>query len=296
MKTGMVTIIGRPNSGKSTLLNSLIGQKISIVSSAPQTTRHRILGIRTEGRGQAVFVDTPGIHKPRFRMNERMQRIVHDSLKDVDLILHVVDASILIGAGETFVLELVKKVRPKAFLLLNKIDRISKTRLLPLMQSYGAEYPYLEIIPLSALRGENLDLLLRCIFAHLPEGEPLYDSEQATDRSERFLSAEFIREKILERTREEIPYTTAVLLKKFDESRRESANLVVIEADILVEKESQQGIIVGKGGLQLRDVGTAARKELEELLGCRIYLELVVRTVRKWRDNDAILDQLELGT
>ena len=296
MKTGMVTIIGRPNSGKSTLLNSLIGQKISIVSSAPQTTRHRILGIRTEERGQAVFVDTPGIHKPRFRMNERMQRIVHDSLKDVDLILHVVDASILIGAGETFVLELVKKVRPKAFLLLNKIDRISKTRLLPLMQSYGAEYPYLEIIPISALRGENLDLLLRCIFAHLPEGEPLYDSEQATDRSERFLSAEFIREKILERTREEIPYTTAVLLKKFDESRRESANLVVIEADILVEKESQQGIIVGKGGLQLRDVGTAARKELEELLGCRIYLDLVVRTVRKWRDNDAILDQLELGT
>jgi GTP-binding protein Era len=144
--------------------------------------------------------------------------------------------------------------------------------------------------------GENLDLLLGRLFEHLPEGEPLYDSDQVTDRTERFLSAEFIREKILERTREEIPYTTAVLLKKFDESRREAARLVLIEADILVEKESQQGIILGKGGLQLRDLGTAARKDLEELLGCRVYLELVVRTVRKWRDDDAILDQLELGT
>ena len=296
MKAGMVTIIGRPNSGKSTLLNSLIGQKISIVSRAPQTTRQRILGIRTEDRGQIVFVDTPGIHKPHFRMNERMQRIVRDALEGVDLVLHVVDASISIGAGENFVLEMVKRIRPKALLVLNKIDRISKPRLLPLMQRYSGEYPYLEIIPLSALKGENLDLLLGRLFEHLPEGEPLYDSEQITDRTERFLSAEFIREKILERTREEIPYTTAVLLKKFDESRRESAKLVSIEADILVEKESQQGIIIGKGGLQLRDLGTAARKELEELLGCRVYLQLEVRTVRKWRDDDVILDQLELGT
>lgn len=296
MKTGTVTIIGRPNSGKSTLLNALIGQKISIVSRAPQTTRHRILGIRTEERGQIVFVDTPGIHKPHFRMNQRMQRTIHDAIQAVDLVLHVVDASISIGAGESFVLEMVKKVRPKALLLLNKIDRIAKPRLLPLMQRYSAEYPYLEIIPLSAMKGENLDLLLGRIFACLPEGELLYDSAQVTDRTERFLSGEFIREKILERTREEIPYATAVLLKKFDESRRESANLVVIEADILVEKESQQGIILGKGGLQLRDLGTAARKELEELLGCRVYLELEVRTVRKWRDNNAILDELELGT
>jgi len=296
MKTGTVTIIGRPNSGKSTLLNGLVGQKISIVSRAPQTTRHRIVGIRTDDRGQIVFVDTPGIHKPHFRMNERMQRIVRDALEDVDLVLHVVDASISIGAGETFVLEMVKRIRPKALLLLNKIDRIPKPRLLPLMQRYGDEYPYLEIIPVSALKGENLDLLLGRLFEHLPEGQPLYDPEQITDRPERFLSAEFIREKILERTREEIPYTTAVLLKKFDESRRESAKLVSIQADILVEKESQQGIILGKGGLQLRDLGTAARKELEELLGCRVYLELEVRTVRKWRDNDAILDELELGT
>jgi len=206
-----------------------------------------------------------------------------------------VDASISIGAGENFVLDMVKRIRPRAFLILNKIDRIPKPRLLPLMQRYSGEYPYLEIIPLSALKGENVALLLGRLFEHLPEGEPLYDSEQVTDRTERFLSAELIREKILERTREEIPYTTAVLLRKFDDSRRESAGLVSIQADILVEKESQQGIILGKGGLQLRDLGTAARKELEEFLGCRVYLELKVCTVRKWRDDDAVLDELELG-
>jgi GTPase len=294
MKTGTVSIIGRPNSGKSTLLNAVIGQKISIVSRAPQTTRHRILGIRTEERGQIVFVDTPGIHKPHFRMNQRMQRTVNEALQSVALVLHVVDASVSFGAGENFVLEMVKRIQPKALLLLNKIDRIAKQRLLPIMERYSAQYPYVEIIPISAMTRENLELLLSRIFEQLPEGERPYDPEQFTDRTERFLSAEFIREKILERTREEIPYTTAVLLKKFDESRRESANLVVIEADILVERDSQQGIILGKGGLQLRDLGTAARKDLEELLGCRVYLELEVRAARRWRDNDSILDKLEL--
>ncbi len=296
MKTGIVSIVGRPNSGKSTLLNAVVRQKISIVSRTPQTTRYRILGIYSETRGQIVFVDTPGIHKPHYRMNQRMQRTVYDALQGVELVLHVVDASVSFGAGENFVLETVKRVQPTALLLLNKIDRMAKQRLLPIMQRYSAEYPYLEIIPISATTGENLELLLSRVFEHLPEGERLYDPEQFTDRTEKFLAAEFIREQILERTREEIPYTTAVLLKKFDESRRESAHLVVIEADILVEKDSQQGIILGKGGTQLRDLGTAARKDLERLLGCRVYLELEVRAVRKWRDNDAILDDLELGT
>jgi GTPase len=295
MKSGTTAIIGRPNSGKSTLLNALVGEKISIVSPAPQTTRNRILGILSEARGQVAFVDTPGIHKPHYRMNQRMQRTAEDALQSVDLILHVVDASISFGAGENFVLDLVKKARPKALLLLNKVDRIPKPRLLPLMERYGAEFDYLDIIPISALTGDNLGLLTSKVFEYLPEGELLYAADQVTDRTERFLTSEFIREKILERTRAELPYTSAVLLRKFDESRRESANLVVIAADILVEKESQQGIILGKGGLQLRDIGTAARQDLEALLGCKVYVELTVRTVRKWRDNDSVLDELEVG-
>jgi len=296
MKSGIAAILGRPNSGKSTLLNALVGQKISIVSRAPQTTRNRIRGMLTDPRGQIAFVDTPGVHRPHFRMNERMQRVVHEALKEVDLVLHIVDASISFGAGESYVLEMVKKAQPRAILLLNKIDRIAKTRLLPLMERYGGEYGYLEIIPISALTGENLDLLVDRVFESLPEGEPLYSPDQVTDRSERFLTSEFIREKILERMREELPYTSAVLLKKFDESRRAADRIVVVEADILVEKHSQQGIILGRGGLQLRDLGTAARKDIEELLGCKVYLDLKVRTVRKWRDNDAILNELELGT
>jgi GTP-binding protein Era len=295
MKSGMVTIVGRPNSGKSTLLNSLVGQKVSIVSATPQTTRNRIIGIRNDPRGQVVFVDTPGIHKPHFRLNQRMQHTVTDALHGIDLVLHMVDAAISFGSGENYVLEMVKRLKPRAILVLNKIDRIAKTRLLPLIQRYSSAYEYLEIIPISALTAENLAVLLDRIFDALPESPPLYEEDRVTDRTEKFLSSEFIREKILERTREELPYTSAVLLKKFDESRRTTANLVVIEADILVEKSSQQGIILGKGGLQLRDLGSAARKEIEDLLGCKVYLELNVRTVRQWRDNDAILDELELG-
>lgn len=296
MKSGTAVIIGRPNSGKSTLLNALVGQKISIVSAKPQTTRHRILGIATEPRGQIIFMDTPGIHKPAYMMNRRMLHTVYDGLKDVDLVLLVVDASISFGSGENFVLETVKKSQAKAILLLNKIDRIPKQRLLPIMQRYGEAYDFLEIIPISAKTGENLDLLLDKAFQYLPEGEPLYDPEQVTDRTERFLAGEFIREKLLERVREELPYTSAVLIRKFDESQRAEKNLVVIEADILVEKRSQQGIILGSGATQLRDLGISARHELEELLGCKVYLALQVKTARNWRNDESVLDQLELGT
>ncbi len=295
MKSGTVAIIGRPNSGKSTLLNALVGEKISIVSDKPQTTRHRILGILTEARGQAVFVDTPGIHRPIFRMNQRMQEIIHDSLRNVDLVIHAVDGSIATGAGEKFALKMVCEAHPRAILAVNKIDRISKPKLLPLMQWYSTGYEYLELVPLSALTGESLPLLLSRIFHHLPEGEPLFGADQFTDRSERFLAAEFVREKILRRTQEELPYATAVLVKRFDEARREKSNLVIIEADILVEKESQQGIILGTGGMRLREIGTAARIDVEKLLGCRVHLGLTVRTVHKWRDNEPVLDQLEIG-
>jgi GTP-binding protein Era len=296
MKCGTVTIIGRPNSGKSTLLNAFIGQKISIVSPKPQTTRHRILGILNEARGQIVFADTPGIHKPEYGMNRRMLRTVYEALAAVDLVLMVVDASISFGAGENFVLETVIKAKAPAFLLLNKTDKIQKPALLPIMKRYGAAHDFLEIIPISARKQENLGLVLDKIFDGMPEGEPNYDPEQFTDRTERFLAAEFIREKLLERVREELPYTSAVLIRKFDEGRRESQGLVVIEADILVEKRSQQGIVLGAGASQLRDLGIAARRDLEQLLGCKVYLALQVRTVKDWRNDESVLDQLELGS
>jgi GTP-binding protein Era len=296
MKSGTTAIIGRPNSGKSTLLNAFIAQKVSIVSDKPQTTRHRILGILSERRGQILFVDTPGIHKPGYRMNRRMLHSVFEALRTVDVVLLVVDASISFGAGERFVLDMVKKAQTRVLLLINKIDKIAKPRLLPIMDRYAKEHEFREIVPVCALTGENLGLVVDKVFELLPEGEPLYDAEQVTDRSERFLSAEFIREKILERTREEIPYCLAVLIRKFDESRREKENLVVLEADILVERKSQQGIVLGERGLRLREVGADARQELEQLLGCRVYLSLKVRTSLKWRDDDAILDDLEVGT
>ena len=296
MKSGTAVILGRPNSGKSTLLNALVGQKISIVSSKPQTTRHRILGITSDERGQVVFVDTPGIHKPAYLMNRRMLKTVYEELKSVDLLLMVVDASIRFGSGENFVLETVRKAHPRAILLLNKIDRIAKPKLLPIMQHYGESYSFLEIIPISARSGDNLGLLLEKIYQYLPEGEPLYDTDMITDRSERFLAAEFIREKLLERVREELPYVCAVLIRKFDESDREKKNRVTIEADIIVEKRSQQGIVLGAGASQLRDLGIAARRDLEELLDSKVYLGLQVRTAPNWRNDDAILNLLELGT
>jgi GTPase len=296
MKSGIATIIGRPNSGKSTLLNSLVGQKISIVSDKPQTTRTRILGIVSDSRGQIVFADTPGIHKPGYRMNERMQGVVRDALNEVDLLLLVVDGSVAFGAGEAFTLDLVKKSKLKAFLLINKIDKFSKPLLLPIIQRYANEYNFSEIIPISALKNENASLVVDKIFEHLPDGDPIFDSGQYTDRSERFLAGEFIREKILAKTREELPYSCAVLITQFDESKRKKRKLIRIEADILVEKAAQQAIILGSGGSRIRDIGIEARKDVEEMLGCRVYLGLRVRTARDWRNNDSILNELEVGT
>jgi GTP-binding protein Era len=241
-------------------------------------------------------MDTPGIHKPAYTMNRRMLQTVYQGLRDVDLVLLVTDASISFGAGENFVLETIKKAQVPAFLLLNKIDKIAKPALLPIMQRYGAAHNFLEIIPISAKSGENLALMRDRIFDLLPESEPLYEADQVTDRTERFLAAEFIREKLLERVREELPYTCAVIIRKFDESRREDQNLVVIEADILVERKSQQGIVLGAGALQLRNLGIAARADLQKLLECKIYLGLQVKTVRNWRNDEAVLDELELGT
>ena len=296
MKSGTVVIVGRPNSGKSTLLNALVGQKISIVSSKPQTTRHRIVGVTTEARGQIVFMDTPGLHKPAYGMNRRMVHTVHEGLREVDLVLLMVDASTAFGSGENFVLETIKKAQANTFLLLNKVDRIVKETLLPAIQRYSTAYNFLEIIPISAKTGEHLPLLVNKIFEYLPEGELLYDADHITDRSERFLAGEFIREKILERVREELPYACAVLIRNFDESNRTEKNLVVIDADILVERRSQQGIVLGAGAVQLRNIGIAARRDLEQLLDCKVFLGLQVRTSRNWRNDESVLDELELGS
>jgi GTPase len=295
MKSGIVTIVGRPNSGKSTLLNALVGQRISIVSDKPQTTRHRIIGIVNDPAGQIVFADTPGIHKPAYRMNERMQHVVQEAMDGVDLLLHMVDASVAFGAGERHALDMVKASGRKSLLLLNKTDRMEKQRLLPIIDRYARESVYEEIIPISALTGDNLQVVRKAVIERLPEGPALYAEDDLTDRNERFLSAEFVREKILQKTREELPYVTAVLIRKFDEAERQSKKLVRIEADILVEKRSQQGIVVGAGGSMLKEIGTTARKDLEVLLGCRVFLALTVRTVPSWRNQESVLDELELG-
>jgi GTP-binding protein Era len=295
VKSGSIALIGRPNSGKSTLLNALIGEKISIVSDKPQTTRYRIRGILTEERGQAAFIDTPGIHKPQYRMNERMQNITQEVMGEADLLLLMIDASVAFGAGERFTLELLQRMKPRAMLLINKIDKIAKPKLLPIMQRYGASYDFLEIIPVSALKSDNLQLVLDKVFQHLPEGTPSFGPEEITDRTERFLAGEFIREKILERTRDELVYATAVIVRNFDESRREKSKLVRVEADILVDKRSHQGIILGAQGTRLRDIGIAARQQLEQFLGSRVYLGLKVRTAEKWRDSESVLNELEFG-
>jgi GTP-binding protein Era len=273
----------------------MIGQKVSIVSDKPQTTRHRVLGVLTEERGQIVFLDTPGIHKPAYAMNRRMLQTVYEGLHDVDLAILMTDASIAFGSGENYAIETVKRSKVPTILLLNKIDIIAKPRLLPVMERYGTAYDFLEIIPVSAQTKENLDIVRDKIFEHLPEGEPLYDAEYFTDRTERFLAGEFVREKILERVREELPYACAVIVRKFDETQRETKKIVRIEADILVEKRSQQGIVLGAGASQLKNIGIAARRDLEKLLGCKVFLGLQVRTSPDWRNDNAVLDELELG-
>ncbi len=290
-KSGFVALIGRPNVGKSTLLNRLIGQKIAAVSDKPQTTRWRIRGILTRPEGQIIFVDTPGIHKPIHRMNERMMRAVEAAIADVDLLLLMTDVTESFGSGDRFVLEMVKRAGKPTFLLLNKIDRLKdKRQLLPLIDRYRREYDFVDYLPISALTGEGVDLLLQCLFEHLPEG-PLYYSEgEITDQPERVLVAEIVREKLLMVTREEIPYVTAV----YTESFKEENGLLRIHCVILVERESQKPIIIGKGGERLKRIGTLAREEIEFLFGKKVFLELYVKVREKWRENDALLTQLGL--
>lgn len=287
-KSGFVSIVGRPNAGKSTLLNRLVGDKVSIVTPSAQTTRNVVRGIRTEPRGQVVFLDTPGIHKPHYRMNERMMRLMIESLDDADIVVLIVDASEAFGKGDEFALDLVSKTRNKRFLVLNKIDRIPKYRLLPLISTYTASCTFDQVIPISALDGDGIGTFLDEVFAVLPEGPMYYPEDQLSDQPERSIAAEVIREKLILETRQELPHATAVAIEKYEEDE----DRVRIFASIYVERDSQKSIVIGRGGQMLKRVGTAARLEIEKLVGRKVYLELHVKVRKKWRDDDQILESL----
>ncbi|MDQ3635346.1 MAG: GTPase Era [Acidobacteriota bacterium] len=292
-RSGYVALIGRPNAGKSTLLNHLVGEKIAAVSNKPQTTRHKIQGIVTFEEGQIVFVDTPGVHKPGYLLNRRMMSAVHDAILSVDLIVLMRDAAVSTGNGDRFVLDLVKQAEKSAILVLNKIDKLrDKAKLLPLIEFYSNEHEFKEIIPISALKGEAIELLLKEIIKHLPVGDPLFSKDELTDQSLRILVAEMVREKILETTGEEIPYVTAVITEKFDES---DPNLTRIYCAIYVERNSQKRIIIGHQGKRIKDIGTKARRDIEKLLGKKIYLELFVKVVKDWRNQERNLNEIGIG-
>ncbi|HEX8736170.1 MAG TPA: GTPase Era [Pyrinomonadaceae bacterium] len=289
-RSGYVALIGRPNAGKSTLLNHLVGEKIAAVSNKPQTTRHKIQGIVTSEEGQIVFVDTPGVHKPGYLLNRRMMSAVHDAILSVDVVVLLRDASVSTGNGDKFVLDLIKQAEKPSVLVLNKIDKLKdKSALLPLIESYASEYDFAEIVPISALKGEAIDNLLRQITKHLPAGEPIFGEDELTDQSMRTIVAEMVREKILETTGEELPYVTAVVTEKFDET---DPKLIRIYCAIYVERSSQKAIIIGKQGAKLRQIGTRARIDMEKLLGARVYLQLFVKVVEDWRNSERELNEI----
>jgi len=288
-KAGTVALVGRPNAGKSTLLNRVLGEKLAIVSDKPQTTRHRLVGILSEPeRGQMVFYDTPGLHRPLHKLNQQMMRAAREAIEACDVLCLIVDSSQAHGAGDAFALDLVAQADAERVLALNKIDLVAKPRLLPEIARYAARRIFTEIVPVSAATGDGVDRLLEVLWRLLPAGEPLYDPELLTVHPERFLAAERIREKVLAATRHELPFTTAVLVERWEESDE----LVKIHAAILVERDSQKKIVVGHGGAQIKSIGTAARLDLEEQLGKRVYLDLHVRTEPRWRERDSTLAEL----
>ena len=290
---GFVALVGRPNAGKSTLLNRLVGQKIAAVSDKPQTTRFRIQGVLTRPDGQIVLVDTPGVHRPGYEMNRRMMATVQDALLGVDLVCLMRDASVRTGSGDKFVLELVQRSQKPAILILNKIDKLpDKSALLPLIDWYKDEYDWREVIPISALKSKMIDELLENMIKHLPPSEPLFGEDELTDQSMRTLAAEIVREKILETTGEEIPYVTAVVTEKWEEVRE---GMTRIYCAIFVERPSQKKIVIGKGAARLKEIGTRARFEIEELVGHRVHLELFVKVESEWRNKQHLLDELGIN-
>lgn len=304
-RSGFAALIGRPNVGKSTLLNQLTGEKLAIVSPKPQTTRNRILGVVTRPEGQVAFIDTPGIHQARGELNRYMVDVALQAVEDVDLVLFLIEPAPTgmpeVGPGNRFILERLQKAKKPIFLVINKIDTISKPVLLPLIDLYRREFPFAEVVPISAREEDGVEQLFQAVLQHMPEGEPLFPEDVLTDQAEKTLVAEYIREQVLRLCRQEIPYSTAVLVDFFDESEREPppgtppgklAGLIRIAASIYVERDSQKAIIIGKQGQMLKTIGTEARKAIQRLLGAHVYLSLRVRVEPRWSERPEGLKKL----
>ncbi|GGI43449.1 GTPase Era [Paenibacillus marchantiophytorum] len=288
-KSGFVSIIGRPNVGKSTLMNQIIGQKIAIMSDKPQTTRNKIHGVYTSGSGQIVFLDTPGIHKPTSKLGDYMSKVAHGTLGEVDAVLFLVDVVDGIGGGDRYIIEQLKLIETPVILVLNKIDMVQPEALLAVITNYKDLYDFAEIVPVSALKGNNVTTLLEQIIRYLPEGPQYYPADQITDHPEQFVCAELVREKILHMTREEIPHSIAV---QIEDMRVEPNGVVHISAVIFVERDSQKGIVIGKQGALLKEIGRQARRDIETLLGSKTFLELWVKVKKDWRNQDRVLRDL----
>ena len=302
MKVGYVAIIGRPNVGKSTLLNKMLGQKVAIISDKPQTTRISILGIKTTQKGQIIFVDNPGIHKPLHNLNKRMMNFVYSALETSNLINLLIDATLKFGQGDQFVIETLKNITTPIFLLINKVDIVKKEKILLLIDKYKDLLNFKEIIPISALKGTNLDVLEDLIYNNLPEAQKIYSDDEISDQSERFLQSEIIREKVLNHVEQELPFVTAVYVDKLEDEVKDSSpnapsgkkkQVKYIRATIFVEKESHRRIVIGKQGRLIKTIGTQARQELEQILGTRVFLDLWVKVKEKWRDSPDVLDLIE---
>jgi GTP-binding protein Era len=292
-KFGIVALVGRPNAGKSTILNRILGEKVSIVSSKPQTTRNRIVGILNDERGQLVFLDTPGIHKPLHKMNVRMMDHVRSTFTEADVIVLMIDASQAFGGGDEFVLTLLREqdTEAKKFVVLNKIDLVKKNGLLPMMERYGTAGVFDEIVPVSASTGEGVEALVSLFFDNVKAGEPRYSREDYTTQPERFFASEIVREKLLHHTSDELPYTTAVSVERWEEE--EERNFIKIYATIVVERDSQKAIVIGKRGDMIKRIGTEARIELESILGAKVFLDLHVAVHELWREDDRFLGELD---
>jgi len=287
-KSGFVALIGRPNVGKSTLMNHIIGQKVAIMSDKPQTTRNQIRGVYTDERGQIIFLDTPGIHKPKSKLGEYLVKTAQNALEEVDLVLFLVDASEGLGPGDRYIIEHLKGIKTPVFLVINKIDQVHPDDLLPLIDQYRQLHDFAEFVPISALQGNNTSMLVRLIFERLPEGPAYYPADQVTDHPERFIVGELIREKVLFLTREEVPHSVAVIV---EEMKQRENGAVYVRATIYTERDSQKGILIGKRGSMLKEVGRLAREEIERLFGSKVFLDLWVKVKKDWRNEEFLLRQ-----
>lgn len=296
-KSGFVTLIGRPNVGKSTLMNQLIGQKIAITSDKPQTTRNRIQTVYTDERGQVIFLDTPGIHKAKNKLGEYMVNVAQRTMSEVDVVLWLVEPSTFIGAGEQKIAEQLGKVKTPVFLVINKIDTVKKEEILTFIAAYKDICKFAEIIPVSALKGENTKVLMEELYHYLPEGPQYYDEDTVTDQPERQIVAELVREKALRLLDDEIPHGVAVSIERMKERPQTNDNppMIDIEATIVCERDSHKGIIIGKAGAMLKQIGTQARREIENLLDCRVNLQLWVKVKKDWRDSDFLMKNYGYG-